>query len=208
MRTIIILTISLFSLAGLAQDKYQQGMTKAFELWQQDKPWEAANLFERIAGVETDNWLPSFYVAQINVLYSFNEKDKDKLTAQLKKAQDFLNDAQALTKDNAEIPLLQAQLYMSWVIFDGQTYGMKYSQQIAELYSEAQRLDPTNPRAAFGKIEWDMGTAQFFGQPTAPYCEKLQESLELFANFKPAGEFYPQGGEEYARSVVKARCNQ
>ena len=123
---------------------------------QQDKPWEAANLFERIASVETDNWLPPFYVAQINVMYSFNEKDKEKLTAQLAKAQDFLNDAKALTSDNAEIPLLQAQLYTVWVVFDGQTYGMQYAQKIGELYGQAQALDPTNPRAAFGKVEWDM----------------------------------------------------
>ncbi|PQB04637.1 hypothetical protein [Aureitalea marina] len=208
MRTIIILTISLLSIVGMAQNKYQQGMTKAFELWQQDKPWEAANMFERIASVETDNWLPAFYVAQINVLYSFNEKDKDKLTAQLTKAQNFLNDAKALTSDNAEIPLLQAQLYSAWVVFDGQTYGMQYAQKIGELYGDAQSLDPTNPRAAFGKVEWDMGTAQFFGQPVEPFCEKMQAALELFANFKPAGEFYPQGGEEYARSAAEARCNQ
>ena len=208
MRTIIILTIGLLSLAASAQTKYQQGMKKAFELWQQDKPWEAANLFERIASVETDNWLPPFYVAQINVMYSFNEKDKEKLTAQLAKAQDFLNDAKALTSDNAEIPLLQAQLYTVWVVFDGQTYGMQYAQKIGELYGEAQALDPTNPRAAFGKVEWDMGAAQFFGKPIEPYCEKLQAALELFANFKPAGEFYPSGGEDYARGAVEARCNQ
>ncbi|HLW32650.1 MAG TPA: hypothetical protein VKX40_10345, partial [Aequorivita sp.] len=54
-----------------APTKYQQGMKNAFQLWQQDKPWEAANMFERIAAAEPDKWLPPYYVAQINVINSF-----------------------------------------------------------------------------------------------------------------------------------------
>ena len=80
MKKIIIITISLMSFTGIAQTKYEKGMTKAFDLWQDQQQWEAANLFERISQAEMDNWLPPFYVAQINVLYSFNEKDEAKPT--------------------------------------------------------------------------------------------------------------------------------
>ena len=35
----------------------KKGMQKAFGLWQTNETVEASNLFERIAGAESDNWL-------------------------------------------------------------------------------------------------------------------------------------------------------
>lgn len=205
----IFFFLALVVFSGLtAQSKYEQGMEKAFKLWQDGKPWEAANLFERIANVETENWLPPFYVAQINVINSFNEKDVTKLTAQLKKAQDFLNDAKALSKDNAEILVVQAQLYAAWVVFDGQKYGMLYAGKVSELYAKAKKLEPDNPRAAFGKVEWDMGSARFFGQPIEPFCAKMKEALALFDTYQPKGQFYPQGGGAYAKQAYAQSCGE
>jgi hypothetical protein len=208
MKKILIIALALISFSGISQSKYKEGMNKAFDLWKSEKHWEAANLFERIAQAEMDNWLPPFYVAQINVLYSFAEKDEKKLTAQLNKAQDFINDAKAISKSNAEILVIQAQLYTAWVVFDGQRYGMTYSQKIAQLYQEAYNLEPDNPRVASGKVEWDIGTARFFGQDTAAFCEDLAKAVELFTTYEPKGEFYPRGGEEYARGSLAKNCKE
>ncbi len=190
-----------------APTKYQQGMQKAFGLWQENKSWDAANMFERIAVAEPDNWLPPYYVAQINVINSFTEKDKTKLTAQLKKAQNFINDATAISKNNPDILVLQAQLYTAWIVFDGQQYGMLYSPKASELYQKALALDPDNPRTILAKAEWDMGGAQYFGQSLEPYCKDIQRAIELFATFKPAGEFYPSYGEERAKQIQAESCN-
>lgn len=215
MKKLAIILIVLLSAKGISQStervektKYQQGMTKAFGLWEDNKPWEAANLFERIASAEPDNWLPSFYVAQINILYSFSEKDKTKLKAQLAKAKDFLNDAKAISKNNPEIMVLEAQWYTAWIVFDGQQYGMTYSGKVAALYQAAQQIAPENPRVALGKTEWDLGTAQFFGQPTDKFCPELERAVALFDTFVPEGEFYPQGGKEYAMGVVAKTCKK
>jgi hypothetical protein len=208
MKKIFIIAVALISFSGIGQSKYKEGMTNAFDLWKSEKHWEAANLFERIAQAEMDNWLPPFYVAQINVIYSFDEKDEKTLTSQLNKAQDFINDAKAISKNNAEIFVIQAQLYTAWVVFDGQRYGMAYSQKIAQLYQEAYKLEPDNPRVAFGKVEWDIGTARFFGQDTAPFCEDLTKAVELYTTYEPKGEFYPQGGEEYARGSLARNCEE
>lgn len=208
MKKIILVLISLISLSSMAQSKYQQGMKKAFELWSADKPWEAANLFERIAQVEKDNWLPPFYVAQINVLNSFNEKDKEKMVAQMDKALNFLNDSKALTANNAEVVVLEAQLLTAWVVYDGQQYGMKYSAKIAELYQKAFEIDPENPRVVLGKAQWDIGSAKFFNQPTDVYCDDIRKAIELFAKEEPAGEFYPSGGGDYAGQVLQQNCGE
>ena len=87
----LIIVLSLFiSTITIAQDNYTNTMQKAFQLWGEGKPTDASNLFEGIATVEADNWLPYYYVAQINTIISFGEKDKEKLTKQLEKAQEYI----------------------------------------------------------------------------------------------------------------------
>lgn len=186
--------------------KYQQGMNKAFQLWQDDKSWDAANIFERIATAEPDNWLPPYYVAQINIINSFTEKDETKLKSQLDKAQNFINDATAISKENPDILVLQAQLYTAWIIYDGQQYGMTYSGKATELYNKALALAPNNPRMILAKAEWDIGSAQYFKQTIDSYCKDIQRATDLFATFKPAGEFYPAFGEERAKHILATSC--
>lgn len=200
-------TDSISENMNTAPTKYQQGMQKAFQLWQEDKPWEASNVFERIALAEPDKWLPPYYVAQINIINGFAEKDKTKLTAQLEKAQNFINDATAISKDNPDLLVLQAQLYTVWIVFDGQQYGMQYSGKASELYNKALALAPNNPNMILAKAEWDMGGAKYFGQSVEPYCKDIQRAKDLFATFKPAGEFYPSFGDERAKQVQKEYCN-
>ncbi|PVW15709.1 hypothetical protein [Marixanthomonas spongiae] len=208
MKKLLMISVLFISALGFSQTKYETGMQKAFELWQANKPWEAANLFERIAQAEPDKWLPPYYVAQINVIKSFGEKDKAKLTAQLKKAQEYINWAKTNSKENPEILILEAQWYTVWIVFDGQQYGMKYSAKVQKLYQEALQLAPNNPRVILSKAEWDIGGAAYFNQPLDPYCKDIKRAIELFATFKPEGKFYPSYGKERAEKLIKENCNQ
>ncbi len=205
--TVFLVNIASAQNEGGATSQYEQGMKKAFQLWQDGQPWEAANLFERIAKAEPDNWLPPYYVAQINVVGSFGEKDKEKLTAQLNKAQDFINDAKALSKDNPDIMVLQAQLYTAWIVFDGRQYGMIYSPKASELYEKALAMEPDNPRLILANAEWKIGSAKYFGESLEPYCKEVQRALELFDDYKPKGQFYPRYGKERAEQVLADNCN-
>ena len=204
MKQLIIITLLLFSTVGTSQSNFEKGMNKAFELWRNGNSDEAQNMFERIANAESDQWLPHYYIAQINSLKSWNVKDEAILKAQLDKAQEHLNSAMAISKDNPELLVMQAQVLTNWVAFDGMTYGMKYSSKISELYKQAFELDPNNPRVAFGKAEWAMGSARFFGQDTAPYCKEMERSIELFTNFKPESAIHPNWGKERAIAVVES----
>ena len=203
MKRLLTFTLLFISLIASAQGNYEKGMQKAFELWGQDKPTEAVNLFERIATAEPDNWLPSYWAAQISIVTSFGEKDKDKLTAQLGKAQDLLNDATAISKDNPEIMVMQALLHTAWVAYDGATYGMKLSGTVMQIYGKAQQIAPNNPRVVLNKAEWDMGGAKFFGQDTKPFCKDVERALALFANDKPESEFHPKWGEDRAKQILE-----
>ncbi len=203
MKKAIVVIALLVATTGMAQDQFTKGMQKAFELWGEGKTMEASNLFERISTAEPDNWLPFCYVAQVNTVVSFGEKDEAKLTQQLEKAQEFVDIAKAISKDNPEILVQQAMTYTAWVAFDGATYGMTLSGKIAALYSKALELAPENPRVVFGKAEWDMGSAKFFGQDTAPYCKEVERSIVLFDDFKAEGPFHPNWGKDRAETTME-----
>lgn len=201
-----LLVFLVFSATSMvqAQNRYTQGMDKAFALWWENKIVEASNLFERIATAEPDNWLPYYYVAQVNTLASFGEKDLQKLSVKLEKAKEFLDVAKAISPDNPELLIQEALINTAWISFDGATYGMILSQKNVQLYNRAMELAPNNPRVILSKAEWDMGTARYFGKDTAPYCKDVEKALELFATFNSEIPYYPSWGKERAQQVLEA----
>ena len=203
MKKVITFTLLFIGTLGFAQDKYTSGMQKAFQFLGEGQISEASNLFERIATAEPDNWLPAYYGSQVNTVASFGVQDKEKLTQQLGKAQEFVDLAKAISPNNPEILVQQALIHTAWVAYDGATYGMTLSTKVAALYQKASQLAPNNPRVVFSKAEWDMGSAKFFGQDITPYCKDVEHALELFANFKPASAFHPNWGKERAEEIVK-----
>jgi hypothetical protein len=202
MKHLIIIITIFVAAATSAQTNYEKGMQKAFSLWQGDYWTEAEQMFERIASAEPDEWLPNYYIAQMNSLKTWDEKDPQKVKAQLDKAQDYLNIANGLSKDNADLIVMQAQIYTNWVAFDGMTYGMKYSAKVNELYGKAYKLAPENPMVVLGKAEWDMGAAKYFGKDVKPICKDVEKAIELYASFKPETPFHPQWGKERAAEVL------
>lgn len=205
MKKTITLLLFLIATTISAQDQYTKGMQKAFQLWAEGNSTEASNLFERISMAEMDNWLPNYYVAQINTIAAFTEQDKDKLKQLLGEAQEALDIAKAISPDNVEIMVQQAMIHTAWLAFDGATYGMTLSPKIISLYAKAMAMAPKNPRVVLNKAEWDMGSASYFGQDIAPYCKEVERSLELFDNFKPESPFHPNWGKERAIEVI-ATC--
>ncbi len=79
---------------------------------------------------------------------------------------------------------------------------MTLSAKNTELYKRAEELAPNNPRVVLSKAEWDMGSAQFFGQSTEPYCKYVENAIELFATFKAESQFAPKWGKERAEQIV------
>lgn len=206
MKKIILIGLLVVTSMLSAQDKYTKGMQKALQLWGEGKITEASNLFERISMVEQDNWLPYYYNALVNTTASFGETDETKLKQKLEKAQEFIDVAKNISPDNAELLVLEALTNTAYIAFDGATYGMTLSGKVVQLYEKAAQLAPNNPRVVFSKAEWDMGSAKYFGKDTTPYCKDVERSLELFANFKPETEFYPNWGQDRAKEVL-AQCN-
>lgn len=202
--TKIIVTFLLFlSTLVAAQSQYETGMQKAFQLWGEGKDAEASALFERIASAEKSNWLPNYYVAMVNTTAAFKTKDKNQITGLLLKAQTALDAETAKHADNSELLVVQAMINTAWIVADPMTNGMKLSAKTVEIYNKAIALDPKNPRAVFGKAEFEIGGAKYFGGDTKPMCAQIDKAIELFATFKPETDFHPKWGLERALEAQK-----
>lgn len=203
MKKIIIAALILVTGFVQAQGKFEEGMGKAFSLWKEGKSKEASDMFERIAAAEKGSWLPNYYVAMVNATSSFGTKDREQVTAMLNKAQEALDIEMVKDPNNPEILVMQALIYTGWVAFDPMTNGMKYSAKVMEMYGKALAIAPENPRAVFGKAEYEIGGAKFFGTDTKPMCAEIDRSIGLFEKFKPETPFSPKWGLDRALEAQK-----
>ena len=112
--------------------------------------------------------------------------------------------AKNISPENPEIMVQQAMTHTAWIAFDGATYGMTLSGKVAALYAKALEIAPENPRVVFSKAEWDMGSAAYFGQDTAPYCKDVERALELFDTFKAESDFHPNWGKDRAQATLES----
>lgn len=207
MKKLLLIFAIITTVTTTAQDQYTKGMAKAMDLWQQGKSAEAANLFERIAMAEEDNWIPYYYVAQLNTISAFGTKEEEKVTQLLGKAKDFLAMAKRISANNAELLVQEAMINTAWIAFDGATYGPTLAGKNSQLYAQAAQIAPENPRVVYSKASWDMGSARYFGKDTTPYCKDLEKALELFATFEESTPFYPQWGADQAAKELE-QCKQ
>jgi len=208
MKTVIISFMLLVTSLSNAQGQFEQGMQKAFQLWGEGKPAEASAMFERIASAEKNSWLPNYYVALVNTTTAFQSLgDKEKVAPLLDKAQEALDIEFIKHPENPEILVMQAMIYTAWVAYDPMTNAMKYSPKVMEMYARAEKIAPENPRVVFGKAEFEIGGARYFGSDTKPMCAQIDKAITLFANFKPETAFHPNWGLDRALEAQK-ECNK
>jgi hypothetical protein len=200
----VITTIALFvAVISSAQGQFEQGMGKAFQLWKEGKNSDASDMFERIASADKTSWLPNYYVALVNTTTSFGTQDKTQVNALLTKAQNALDVEMIKDQNNAELYVMQAMIYTAWIVVDPMTNGMIYSGKTMEMYAKAEALSPENPRAVFGKADFQIQGAKWSGIDTKPLCKEVDKAIGLFATFKPATPFSPKWGLDRALETQK-----
>ena len=217
MKTLIhilfITCIGLTSFAGNGttaintSELYSKKMQEALKLWGENKPNEAAGLFERIASKEKENWLPYYYAALVYATNSFENSDKKQVAINLEKAQNHLNEAEIFTDNTVEVKVLQAMILLGEMMLDPQNKSQTLAPKIEKLYLEAVTLDPKNPRAVLGLADWKMGEAKWFGRDTTPFCKAFEKVVLLFESDAPKEPFGPTWGKDRAQQVLND-CGQ
>ena len=206
---IVYILLGLISaMSTQAQSPYDAGMTEAFELWRNEKPTEATNLFERIAKAENDNWLPYYYASQVKIVQSFPMTQPATKEQLLNEAQDLLDEAKEQGGDEVELLVLQAMLHTARLTIDPAVYAMKLSPVITGLYTKASEIAPDNPRLALSKTEWNIGSAKYFGEDPVIYCLDLKAALVLFDKENHSPMVAPAWGKERLQMLIAQTCEK
>ena len=200
----IITFIALFiASVATAQTKFDQGMASALKTLKEGKTSEALVQFERTASVEKANWLPNYYIAMLNTVQAFDEKDKVKMIELLQNAQKAQDICNRLVGDNPEVLVMQAMIQTAWIVYDPMTYGRTLSEDVMSNLNKAYEIAPENPRVVFQKASFEMGMANYFGQDSAAMCAEIEKSIGLFTTFKPKSALHPNWGLEKAQEASK-----
>lgn len=203
--SLLIVVLASIVFASFSQTPYEKGMTKALQMWQDKQATEAIALFERIASVEKENWLPNYYIGLISATQVLSGREKENASSLLEQAQKNLDKAENISNNNSEIFCLQGLINTAWVTLDYMNNGQKLSPIIIESYQNAIRLDPNNPRPVYLLAQYQINLAKMFGQDTKPFYNRIEASLKKFDNFKAPSAFHPLWGAERASSLLKAQ---
>jgi hypothetical protein len=218
MKRIIVLTVAIFSIStGFTQsEKYSKAMqdnVSKLDALNTAQGWiEAGNNFQRIADAEKTQWLPYYYVALSNVMAGYmqgtvNGNPNGAVTDPLAdKAEEALNKAEALSKDNSEIFIVRKMIATLRMTADPMNRWQTYGPQAAEALQRAKALNPNNPRVYLLEGQDKFYTPEQFGGSKTEAKLLFEESLKKFETFKPESAIHPQWGVsqvKYFQSQIK-----
>ena len=210
MRTIFLTIIALFIYEQIfsQSEMYYQKMGEAlggFSTVESVDDYTAlASNFERIAGVETEQWLPLYYHAQCYILMSFTDREADgeKKDNYLDIAEGSIDKMIELAPEESEVYALQSFLYTGRIVVDPMSRGMSFSQKSNAAIEKSLKFNPDNPRAKYLRLSNNIGTANFFGQETTQYCEQAEQLLQSWDQFQSESNIHPSWGKELVQGII------
>ena len=193
-------TVSVF-----AQTTFDKVMTEKIAKIEQTKTPEdftaLSNDFVRIGDKEKTQWLPYYYAAHSSI-----EKGRilmrtgkvSELDAIADEAQKSLDKASELSKDNAELFILQKMIHSLKMMVNPQASFMSEVMLAAEALSKEEKLDPENPRISLLKAEDTYFTPEQFGGSKEKGLELFQKSMDQFKVYQPKTTLDPNWGKQEA----------
>jgi hypothetical protein len=203
----ILLFSLIFSSSIKAQDSaYFKVMQKALKMMEEDESIEdrqkTANLFDRIAEKENEEWLPLYYSGLNYIYMSFGDSlDLNQRDAYLAKAKERVEKAANISEENAEIIVLIGYVDMARLAADPASRGASLSAQIMQTFAKAVAMAPNNPRALLMLARMELGMAQFFGSGTEKACDLASQSMEVYKLENKKG-IEPKWGQGMAKQML------
>jgi len=213
MKTFTISLIALILSASVygQKDQYETAMADNLERLAKAENKEdfqdLANQFDRIAAVETGEWLPLYYAGFCYNNLSFMTPDGDQIDQLLDKAQDYIDRANAIVDNEVELNILQGFLYQARISVNPMERGMMYSGKAEGQYKEARSIDPENPRIYYLLGMNIYNTPPMFGGGAENAQPLFSKADEKFASFEPQSPLHPDWGAEMNKSMLE-QCNK
>jgi len=198
--TISLILMCLTAISGTNSfDKLMKENLKALRANTEDVNFIAlADNFAKIAQNNPNRFEPLYYSAYCYIIGSWQFDDPAKKTELLSKANVDIDKGLLLSPENDELIVLKAFYYQAMIMTNPQKFGQSYSMKAAELFSKAQGLEPSNPRAQFL-------LAQNTYYTPVEYGGGKDRALPLFK--KAAGFFKSQETSNYLSPIWGEQTN-
>lgn len=210
-RIIFSISLIILSMLAQAQSKYETEMTKAFTAFgaaqSPDDMEKAAQHFDRIAKVETENWLPLYYAAFVRSVNAFS-LDKNAAIKQVDNLEGIFSALEEMKDvDQSELLTLRGLYRTVKVAKDPETYAMSLSGAIIKDYEDALKLNPDNGRAMYLMAQYNMGGAEFWGKDPKEYCPAIEKAKNLLVA-ESDETFAPHWGEQQVDEILSTTCKK
>jgi hypothetical protein len=165
---------------------------------------DMAGAFHRIAEAEKTQWLPFYYAAlsQVNIGYMTTGGQMggstDKIDPIADKAEELVNKAEALSKDNSEIYVVRKMIATLRMMADPMNRYMTYGPAAAEALETAKKLNPENPRVYLQEALDKFYTPEQFGGNKTEAKELFETTVKKLDAEKPASPIDPTWGRSTA----------
>lgn len=162
---------------------------------------ELGNSFQRIAEAEKTQWLPYYYAALCNVTSAYTTNAGnimgmgDKVDPIANKAEELLNKAEALSKDNSEIYCVKKMIASLRLLADPMNRYMTYGPMAEQALAKAKQLNPDNPRVYILQGQDKYYTPAEYGGSKEEGKKLFEEAKKKLETFKPESSIHPTWGK-------------
>ncbi len=209
-KTILALAFTFTTTYSFAQTAYEKAMLPKVQTIEMPKAnlddyTAQANDFARIGDKEKTLWQPYYYAA-LSIIKKGRELMQKNQVAQLddvaKEAQNYIDKAEALSPNNAEIFLLKKMNHGLKMMVNPMERWQTEGQAAQVALNEAQKLDPENPRITILEAEDLYYTPEQFGGSKSKGIELFKKALEQFKTYKIKSSVDPNWGQGEANYFI------
>ena len=209
-KTFLALAITFTTTYSFAQTAYEKAMLPKVQTIEMPKAnlddyTAQANDFARIGDKEKTLWQPYYYAA-LSIIKKGRELMQKNQVAQLddvaKEAQNYIDKAEALSPNNAEIFLLKKMNHGLKMMVNPMERWQTEGQAAQVALNKAKKLDPENPRISILEAEDLYYTPEQFGGSKSKGIELFKKALEQFKTYKIKSSVDPNWGQGEANYFI------
>lgn len=207
MRKLFIFILSLTSVIMCAQSSYERQMESALKAMGKGDFLQARTQLEHLIHADTANWIPQYYLVLTELKQVFRSTDREEQLRLISKIKPTI--AKYLAKEtNVEWLVLSAFCYTAELTTDPINKGAYLTEVILDLYDQALKIDPQNPRVLLEETAFKMETARFYNQDLKPFCMQLSKmKSNLVSSPRATTAFYPNWEQQRLVELLKTCAN-
>ena len=134
---------------------------------------------------------------------AFMSPDKSKIDWLADKAEAFLQQAEAIEKNNSEICCMFAMINSCRILVDPVSRFQTKGREVQAFIAKAIEENPNNPRIYLLQARMQLRTPEAFGGGKKIAKESVETAIEKFKNFTPENSISPAWGEGQAISLLE-----